>query len=509
MNGRMPVAVIACVFLNCALTLAQKPGSNVGPANPGKPTAKRATATDSKSIPNRPWIVTGRVTDEAGRPIEGASIRVNAGAGTCPCTGITETDRDGRYSVRFGPGILGPDFQAAIVHASTHGRTERDLGRHGGFTAAFQPVRKTRSVDPEKTFLPNQSRTVDFVLVPAANIELTIENDFPMPIGPTSVELVGDTMPPGCSVAADGMTNEHGMLTLYEVPTGYAWRFQVRKPGSGQTLRSRPFTLHKAREYGARLQIEKVPQLGSLILTIRGFGQAGKDVRNEVLGEDPFAEQPAGPDVQRRGHELLRKIGEANRFWLGEPPGSVKTWSYTFHDLDGKTTHNAIPADRDVPLEALHGAFYVPPLRYLTKPDQFDNILIRGIDERGGKLRLWYTFLKPINVRAPNGRGNGGIDDVLLVVDAKTLTPREHAPTWKPWYRETFADFIPCAEGTYAPRSIHVEAFESNFDFGFNVYEPGLWLFSENRRPGPEGKPKVLERMDEVVVDGQPGKERK
>jgi len=257
------------------------------------------------------------------------------------------------------------------------------------------------------------------------------------------------------------------------------------------------------------LQIEKVPQLGAAILTIQGFGQAGKDVRNEVLGDDPFAEQPPGPDVQKRGHELLRQIGSANRYWLGEPPASVKTWSYTFHDLEGTTTHNVIPADRDVPLEALHGTFYLPSLRYLAKPDQFDNILIRGIDERDGTLRLWYTFLKPIGARMPNGRGNGGINDILLVVDAKTLTPREHTPTSSHWYRETFADFAPCAEGTYAPRSIHVEAFDWRFDLSFDLYEPGLWLFSENRTHNPAGKPKPLERMADVVINGQPGVVRK
>ena len=143
------------------------------------------------------------------------------------------------------------------------------------------------------------------------------------------------------------------------------------------------------------------------------------------------------------------------------------------------------------------------------QPDQFVNILIRRIDERDGNLRLWYTFLQPTDVPAPNGRGNGGITDILLIVDAKTLTPREHGPTWRPWYRETFADFVPCAEGTYAPRSIHVDAFASKFDLGFEVYEPGLWLFAENRRQGPNGKPKVRERMDDVVVNGQPGVVRK
>ncbi len=483
-------------------------GSLTGVA-PAENPPREGQKTAAKPLPPPPWIVNGRVTDEAGRPIEGAEVRVNAGMGTLGCTGITETDRDGRYSLRFGPGILGPDVQSAIVHASTPGRTDRDLGRQGFFTAALKPVQKSRHVDPATTFLPNQPRTVDFVLVPSAKIELTVENDQPVPIGPTWVTLVGDTMPPGCSVAADGTTNDHGMLTLYEVPTGYAWRFEVRKLGSGETLRSRPFTLPKAREYGARLQIEKVPQLEASILTIRGFGQAGKDVRNEVLGEDPFAEQPPGPDVQKRGHELLRKIGEANRYWLDEPPGSVKTWSYTFHDLEGTTTHNVIPADRDVPLEALHGTFYVPALRYLTKPDQFGNILIRGIDERDGTLRVWYTFLKPLGVRLPNGRGNGPINDVRLVVDAKTLTPREHAPTWRPWYRETFADFVPCAEGTYAPRSIHVDGFESKFDLGFDVYEPGLWLFAENRSQTKNGKRKILERMDDVVINGQPGVVRK
>ena len=123
-------------------------GSLTGVVPAEKSTAGR-TKTAAKPLPPPPWIVNGRVTDEAGRPIEGAEVRVNAGMGTLGCTGITETDRDGRYFV-VGPGILGPDVQSAIVHASTPGRTDLDSGRQGFFTAALKPVQKSRHVDPAR-----------------------------------------------------------------------------------------------------------------------------------------------------------------------------------------------------------------------------------------------------------------------------------------------------------------------------------------------------------------------
>jgi hypothetical protein len=512
---------------------AAEPGPDVAGTNPSKPNADGTTASPihghnqagHQPIPTLPWIASGRVTDEMGQPIEGASIWVYAGWGTMGRTGQTETDKQGHYSVRFGPGgllwsvdkslppgIVQLNLQPAIIHASAPGRTEQNLCRQGESEAAYRlpmPLDKCRDFKPDKTFLPEQPRTIDFVLVPAAKIRLSLRNDADKS-GPTRVYLVRDRMPPACSVAVEGMTNEWGDVTLYEVPTSYAWRFQVNKPGTRQSIRSRPFTLPKAREYDAQISFEESPQLGTTLLRIDRFTDpTGKDIRQEVVGDDPFSEEPAPAAEQVRGHELLRKIGEANRYWLSEPPADVQTWSYAFHAIDSTTTRNQIPLDRDVPLEALHGTFYIPRLAYLTKPELENKILIRRIDEKNGILRLCYTFKVPVNVRAPNGNGNGPSGDVVLVVDAKTMTPREHTPTSRGWYRETFADFVPCAEGTYAPRSIHVEAFKRSYDFGFTVYEPGLWLFSQSRGRGTDQQPTVLERMEDVMVNGQPGKARK
>jgi hypothetical protein len=52
-----------------------------------------------------PWSVRGQVTDVNGQPIEGAEVRAHTGVGTLHNTGRTTTDKDGRYMLRFGPGM--------------------------------------------------------------------------------------------------------------------------------------------------------------------------------------------------------------------------------------------------------------------------------------------------------------------------------------------------------------------------------------------------------------------
>jgi len=471
----------------------------------------RPVQAGEKPGPHLPWVANGKVTDELGRPIEGASVRVNAGCPTAFPTGATETDKEGRYTVRFGPG-MSLNLQPAIVFASKPGSTERNLSRQGAFLGAYRLPRPTEnhgdfSADfkSAEVFLPDRPRTVDFVLVPAANIALRIGNGMTAKPGPMRVAIVGDTMPPASNLVVQATTDEWGQITLHEVPTSYAWRFEVfPKVESTKSVRSRPFTLPKAREYEASLSLTEDPQLKTTLLKIDRFADpTGKDIRQEVLGEDPFTEAPAGADQQIRGRELLQKFVAANRYWLGEPPADVRTWSYVFHSQDGTTTPHEIPEDRDVPRAALRGIFYFPVLSYLTRPDQKDNILFRRIEETNGTLRLWYTLKKSIDVREPDG--NGPASDILLEVDAKTLNPREHTAGR---IHESFADFVPCADGTAAPRSIHVDGHSGKFDFRFLVYEPGLWLFTESRKNGPDGKSIVVERIEDIVINGQPAKAR-
>jgi hypothetical protein len=361
-----------------------------------------------------------------------------------------------------------------------------------------------------KLFLPDKPLTVDFVLVPSATLNVRVRNNATEKMGPMTVELVGDTMPPGCSVVVTATTDNWGSVTLYEVPTSYAWRFAF---ADIRGLRSRPFTLHKAREYGVGLTLLADRQSKSIRCEFDAFGDpTGKDIRQEVLGDDPFAREPAPAAEQKRGYDVLRKVGEANRWWLGAPPADVQTFSYDFRFDDGTKTPYKVPKCRHVAAVVLQGVSYVSPLSSVTRAGAKDNVLIRRIEEKNGTIRLWYTCKKPVGVSAGNGvlgswKGffSMWVGDAVLEIDAKTLTPRREMAGE---FQEQFANFVPLGDGTYAPRSIQVKDGSQKFDFRFRVYEPGLWLFAESRQPAADGKSNVIARTENVSINGQPGKVR-
>jgi hypothetical protein len=113
-----------------------------------------AQAVDDAEARERwPWAAEGVVTDDAGRPLPGVEIHAATGMGTLGTTMPVISDGQGRYLLRFGPGMLmkidktgkcGAGVQAAIVSARKSGYAEKNLGRQGNLHMADEiPEKQT------------------------------------------------------------------------------------------------------------------------------------------------------------------------------------------------------------------------------------------------------------------------------------------------------------------------------------------------------------------------------
>ena len=128
-----------------------------------------------------PWAVEGVVTDDQGRPVEGAEIRAACGMGTLRSTMPVLTDENGRYLLRFGPGWMtmnektgewGAGRQFAIISVCKPGYVEKNRARQGRLSMAdTMPEKSGGYGDPEKTILPGKPRRLDFTLVPEVTIK--------------------------------------------------------------------------------------------------------------------------------------------------------------------------------------------------------------------------------------------------------------------------------------------------------------------------------------------------
>jgi hypothetical protein len=175
--------------------------------------------------------VTGKVTDESGVPLAGIEITAHCGVGTLHGTGRTVTDEHGEYVLHFGPGYRylvreSSGLQAATIAPRKPGFFERNLHRQGDLLMAQQPPGETErnAWGPHRTIVyPDQPQRVDFVMVPAAEVEGRLLDPQGRPIADHDVWLSGDEQPPSSSVIAAAKTDESGRFRITEVPTRPFW----------------------------------------------------------------------------------------------------------------------------------------------------------------------------------------------------------------------------------------------------------------------------------------------
>ncbi len=191
----------------------------------------RETWPDEEETARRwPWVVTGTVTDANGRPLEGVTLHANTGWGTLRPTGETKTDAEGRYTLRFLPGMHMLDeetgewtanLQAATIHPELPGFFERNLHRQGDLRMAdsLPPEDERFGASPDQIVLPDEPHRLDFVMVPGVTLSGLVVDHEGVPVAGQHVSLLADELWPSSSVLHWESTDADGRFTISPVPT--------------------------------------------------------------------------------------------------------------------------------------------------------------------------------------------------------------------------------------------------------------------------------------------------
>lgn len=218
---------------------------------------QHAQLTQAEIDKQWPFVVEGKITDGAGKPVDGATIDVSAGMGTLWPTGSAKSDRDGHYLVRFGPGVMmtgagdswpyNVPLQAATVYARQDGFYEKNLCAQGGLRMAGTMPDKDPGwpADKGKIVVPLKPYHLDFVLLPAAEVHVRLVDSKGQPVAEQRFYVCGPTGP-SASVFADATTDKDGKFTVGGVPCrAYSFDMIIQLKDRQDHVRSTEFNFAK------------------------------------------------------------------------------------------------------------------------------------------------------------------------------------------------------------------------------------------------------------------------
>jgi hypothetical protein len=451
-----------------------------------------------------PWSVTGKVTDEQGRPMEGVRVQVAAGWGTLGRSDEDVTDADGRYTLRFIPGGLVMTetkgaWYAAIVSAFKDGYYEANLCSQGDLAMAYEPIdpnARGKRWRYQGVVLPNEPYEVDFVMVPSARIKGRLIDEEGRPIAGQGLSIGGEGLYPASSVLASTEMGADGRFVVDRVPRQICWftyRYERRKEVTSvpidfsEPVEYEVVLVYEATEYGgATLKVEKAePKVSNRLEVKVEAEERGSVVSAAELGE-----------MRARGEEILSRMREVNRYWLVGPAAAVKSYAYHFVVIGKKREKIEVSDPREVFRDFRQGIGYHSLVHRVVR--EGGNYTITEVAEDEEMIRLDFAFEDPIKIIARHevAFGCNGCfmvfpKKVSLWLDAATMVPVE---VQAEEVQERFSEYASAAEGCYVPLRIEIEHEDSYFDWRFRLHEPGLWLFGEGRfaEEGKEPAPAAL-----------------
>ena len=234
-------------------------------------------------------------------------------------TGGTETDKRpiypaicaGMHASSEKAGEVPVNLQAATISAEKPGFSEKNLCRQGN--CRWPPGFRRRTIQNGESAaarLPNRPVSLDFVLVPAATIEVEFPDAKTRAIAERTMWLSGKELPPSCSILSGGKRDAQGRLQFENVPPNFAWWFAVQVE-SRREVRSPSLIFPKAEKYRVRLHLRREAASGLDLLEVVSVKNAkGEEVREQVTasGEviDPTGKPIAGVTVYLREWSTLR-----------------------------------------------------------------------------------------------------------------------------------------------------------------------------------------------------------
>lgn len=204
------------------------------------------------------FVAFGKVTDNAGQPLEGVEVRASCGMGTLFTTGSAKTDAQGQYRLAFRPGILvgntklGVGTQVATITPHKKGWYEIHLGRGGDLLMSDSQEQP----NPEDlsgyrgVVKAGEPYELNFTMAHAGSIDGRLVTEFGSPVKGVEIYLTGEILPPSSSALAKATTDDKGRFTFESIPVWLAdpsiklkWRFSIRPFGVRHELESTPFAV--------------------------------------------------------------------------------------------------------------------------------------------------------------------------------------------------------------------------------------------------------------------------
>ena len=454
--------------------------------------------TDEEIAARCPFRATGTVRDQDGRPVADAEVTVWDRIHR-ELWGRTKTNAEGRYEMRFGSQMassLGELYRRTdhlvldrlVVLASKPGWIEAEMSRQGLSHAANRAVRPADDepeVDSAKLFLPEQSREIDFTLVPEVRATVKLLDARERPLAKRRVEL-GGPFAPLFLVPDFHSTDQQGIVKLPGVPTGQPHQVDL------QSVRSDPLVFRSGGDYDiiARTEVDQATGLPRVVI-VSIKDQRGREWRDQVVGTlEPAAEEDT--ELRTAGLALLQNVLVANRYWLGVPPAETQSYSYEFEYDDGVSHRIVIDYPPASGLYSRRGITYYCPLDAVAR--DLSNAIIEGVEREGTIIKLKWRVRRSFQAAAGfglRGRHFGGyfatrLDRGTFVIDARTYKLLESRTEN---LVETYSDYAELRDGHYVPRKISVDFKREGwtpFHWQFRVHEPGLWLFDKGTRQTPD-----------------------
>ena len=475
----------------------------------------------------------GKVVDEEGRPVAGASVKIWDCLGTCLGGKTVLTDLEGRYVFEKKPFRNYPSLVVSMPGRYEVSRTERgpalskpDPGE--GLENDFPPVLGDGEI---LEVPPTEARQVDFVLgTPAA-----------------ALVYLGGKVPEGWEQEVKIRSGKDAKVHRYDVSGGHVsgwdyWNFETlpRKESLHVVVTRRPIveksndrkvTKEREREsrnqeitiispgmrlmdpqrYVVRAKVEEDVATGTSFIVVESLRDAVETERKqELVIADPSLGPPADQALQESARALLTRVEAAARPWNGGIPTEIASYEYDATNAEGEKTHVTIdqnspsgPAWSDI--ARIRGTAYMPPLRWLFK--QPENVVFYGVEIGEEKAVLHYRLKSRRVFGAGLGVGpswNGffttSFSEGKLVIDPRNATVLEHRMSSGPLGEESveqFGDYVAVGEG-FVPRSLRLQSGEMDLRMTFEVHEGKLWLLSEGKL-GEEAKAALM--VENVVVN--------
>ena len=443
----------------------------------------------------------GRVTDEKGRPVEGATVYIADCIGTCFGGAGRLTDADGKYvfeqkTFRNSPALsvsmpgryhVSTDFSGPKLHEA-----DSDVPRQANFvlgTPASLIVRVKGTVPKgwEQVVKLRAGRDAQLHRYDITGTHSPGWNSWSFPLVPRSESYhIVVVHRPRYELTDDPKENRKRRLASRDE------EIQSISP---------PIRLVDTVRYDVEAQLSEGQEPKTRLVTISAIKDIlGNDRTDELSAQAPLFGAPVDEATQQTGFELLNRIAKVAVPWNASPSESIAGYQYDY--VDAKDNRTTVNIRKDSPkgpswndISRLRGVAYMPPLRWLF--NQHDNVVFHEVTIEPDRAVLVYQLKESRGLAAGLGIGpswNGffsrSFSSGKITIDPKRDVVLEHRFSQGPLGEEcveTFEDYVEVGEGR-APGKLRIEAGGFDLRLHFKVHDEILWLL-DRARHGSETDP--------------------